>query len=190
MLELANAGNPAFRALWNFSSDPRQKVSLIVYELMRKDTKGKAKAASAAKAIALTWGVSGVLQAVLRAVIRDLRDDEDEEVFDERHWRLDKLALQSLTGPLGALPFIGSVMEGIAYKATGQRMMEGSLMNALGDAAGLLPKWWNGDFELLEDAERLFTGGAMVSGTSGAAASIMHAVRDAWNLIENMTSDE
>ena len=187
MIELANSGNPAFRALWNFSSDPRQKASIIVYEMMRRDKKGGEKAAAAGKAIAITWGVSGILQAVLRAVLRDLRSDDDDEIFDERHWNLKRLALQAATGPVGAMPFFGEMIEGATYKATGTFMPGGSLLDSLGDAVGMVPKWMKGDFDLLEDAERLFTGGAVFSGTSGAAASGMHILRDAWGIIDNLT---
>lgn len=187
MLELQNAGNPAFRALWNFSSDPRQKVSLIVYEMMRRDKSGAAKIGAASKAFALTWGVSGILQAVVRAVIRDLRSDEDEEVFDERHWNLKRLSLQAATGPLGAFPYLGNMLEGAVYSATGTFTSDSSLLSAFADMGKVGYKWWkHGDVDPLQDAEAIFTGGATASGTSAALASGMHLVRDAWALIENL----
>jgi hypothetical protein len=185
-LEVANQGNPAFRAMWNFSSDPRQKVALAVYAAMRRDTSAPEKTAAVGKALAITWIGSGVLAALLRAAMRDLRDDDDDEWFDERHWSATRLGLMALTGPLGGMPYFGEIMENTSYKATGEYMPAGGMLAGIGQSIGLVPKWLDGDFDLLKDAEKILTDGAAASGTSAALASGMHILRDGLGIIENL----
>jgi hypothetical protein len=185
-LEVANQGNPAFRAAWNFSSDPRQKMSLLVYEAMRRDISGGEKAMAVGKSIGLVWIVGGVLSTLLRTIIRDLRNDDDDEIFDERYWNPYRLALSAATGPLGAVPFLGGMLEDSSYAATGQFMPRGGMLGFLADAGALVPKWSKGKVDPLKDAETLATAGAGFSGTSAAAASAMHVIRDLVGLAENL----
>jgi len=185
-VEVANQGNPAFRAMWNFSSDPRQKIALVVYEAMRKDKKGTDKAAALGKALTLTWIGSGVLSAVLRSVMRDIRADDDDEWFDERYWSPKRLGLMAILGPLGGMPYLGEVIENTSYKLTGEYMPAGGMLAGIGQSLSLIPKWAEGDIDVLKDAEKIFTDGAALSHTSAAAASAMHILRDAWGIIENL----
>jgi hypothetical protein len=185
-MEVANQGNPAFRALWNFSSDPRQKVALAVYAAMRRDKAGWDKFAGWGKAMTITWLGSGVLAALMRAAMRDIRNDDDDEWFDERHWDPKRLGLMAISGPFAAAPFLGDILEETTYKATGQYMPSGGLFSAVSNVAGVIPKWLDGDFEAMKDAETIFTGAAAGSGTAGAFASGMHILRDGLGIIENL----
>jgi hypothetical protein len=185
-LEVANASNPAFRAAWNFSSDPRQKMSLLVYAAMRRDTSGKEKAGDVAFTAAKLWIIGGVLSTLVRTVLRDLRNDDDDEIYDERYWSPARLALQVATGPIGGAPFLGDMVEGATYKATGQFMPTGGMLSFFDQAAGLPKKWAGGKVEPIKDLETLTTAGAGFSGTSAAAASAMHILRDVVGFIENL----
>lgn len=185
-LEVANQGNPAFRAAWNFSSDPRQKMSLFVYESMRRDISGGEKAMAAGKSFGLVWIVGGVLATLLRTISRDLRNDDDDEIFDERYWNPYRLGLMAAMGPLGGVPFLGGMLEDSTYKATGQFMPRGGMLGFLADGAALPRKWSNGKIEPLKDLETLATAGAGFSGTSAAAASAMHLIRDLVGIAENI----
>jgi hypothetical protein len=185
-LEVANQGNPAFRAMWNFSSDPRQKASLLVYEAMRRDTSGWDKAGNVAFTSAKLWIIGGILATLLRTIIRDLRNDDDDEIFDERYWNPQRLALMASMGPLSAVPFVGGMLEDATYSATGQFMPKGGMLGFLSDPAALPRKWSKGKVEPLKDLETLATGGAGFSGTSAAAASALHIIRDVVGFIENL----
>jgi hypothetical protein len=185
-LEVANQGNPAFRAIWNFSSDPRQKGSLLVYEAMRRDTSGLDKAGNVAFTAAKVWIIGGILTTLLRAISRDLRNDDDDEIFDERYWSPGRLALMAATGPLSAVPYLGGMVEASTWAATGQFMPKGGMLNFVEDAAALPLKWSKGKVEPLKDLETLATGGAGFSGTSAAAASALHIIRDVVGFIENL----
>lgn len=189
-VEVRTQGNPAFRAMWNFSSDPRQKVALAVYAALRRDKKGAEKAAALGKALTITWIGSGILAALLRAAMRDIRSDEDDEWFDERHWSPKRLGRMALTGPLGGMPYLGEVIENTSYKLTGEYMPAGGMLAGIGGSLSIVPKWLEGDFDVLKDAEKIFTDGAAVSSTSGAMASAMHILRDAWGIIENIEGPE
>ena len=185
-LEVANQGNPAFRAMWNFSSDPRQKASLIVYEAMRRDTSGLDKAGNVAFMTAKVWIIGGILATLLRTIIRDLRSDDDDEIFDERYWSPSRLALMAFTGPLSAVPYLGGMVEASTYAATGQFMPKGGMLNFMESAASIPAKWAKGKVEPLKDLETLATAGAGLSGTSAAAASVMHIIRDLVGFIKNL----
>jgi hypothetical protein len=185
-LEVANQGNPAFRAMWNFSSDPRQKASLIVYEAMRRDTSGLDKAGNVAFMSAKVWIIGGILTTLLRTIVRDLRSDDDDEIFDERYWNPQRLALMAATGPLSAVPFLGGMAEASTYAATGQFMPKGGMLNFMESAAAIPAKWGKGKVEPLKDLETLATAGAGFSGTSAAAASALHILRDVVGFIENL----
>jgi hypothetical protein len=185
-LEVANQGNPAFRAMWNFSSDPRQKASLIVYEAMRRDTSGLDKAGNVAFMSAKVWIIGGILTTLLRTIVRDLRSDDDDEIFDERYWNPQRLALMAATGPLSAVPFLGGMIEASTYAATGQFMPKGGMLNFMESAAAIPAKWGKGKVEPLKDLETLATAGAGFSGTSAAAASALHILRDVVGFIENL----
>lgn len=185
-LEVANAGNPAFRAAWNYSSDPRQKMSMLVYAAMRRDTSGKEKAGDVAFTAAKLWIVGGVLQTLMRTVLRDLRNDDDDEIFDERYWSPARLALQVGTGPLGAVPFLGGMIENATYAATGQFMPQGGMLSFLEDGFKMFNRWGDGKVAPIKDLETLTTAGAGFFGTSAAAASAMHIIRDVVGFIENL----
>jgi hypothetical protein len=185
-LELANAGNPAFRAAWNFSSDPRQKASLLVYAAMRGDVTGAEKVKDVTFTSAKLWIIGGVMQTLMRTMLRDIRNDDDDEIFDERYWDPTRLALQAMTGPLGAVPFLGGMLEGATYKATGQYMPRGGMLESLGDATATANRWAHGKADPLKDLETVFTAGASVSGTSAAAASAMHLIRDTVGFLQNL----
>jgi hypothetical protein len=190
-LEVSSQNQPAFRALWNFASDPRQKMALIVYDAMRHDISGKEKAAAVGKAVAVTWAVSGILQAVVRSVFRDLRNDDDDELFDERHWDLKKLGLMASTGPLGGIPYLGGMIEGVIYNAAGEWMPNNGLLDAMSQSVPAAKRLATLDSDnVLKDIESVLTGGAVLSGTSAAGASGMHVIRDAVNIYENFDNED
>jgi hypothetical protein len=190
-LEVANAGNPSFRAAWNFASDPRQKASLLVYAAMRKDTSGVEKVADVSFTAAKLWLIGGVLTTLLRTISRDLRNDDDDEIFDERYWDPARLALSVITGPLGAVPFFGDAVEGATYAATGQYMPQGGMLTSfLTDGGRMLNRWSKGKVEPLKDLETLTTAGAGLSGTSAAAASALHLIRDTVGFIQNLEGSD
>jgi len=190
-LELSQQGNPVWRFVFNFATEVRQKMAILVYEMIRRDADVTSHTQSIAKMLAVTWLVQGGMQTVLRSIMRDMRDDDDDEIFDEKHWNPKTMALSTGLGPIGGVPVFGKEIESAVYALAGERKLDSGILDAGKRAAGTLPKVVKGEStDPLRDIETLLTGGAMVSGNSAAAASIMHVVRDAVNLYDNFKPDE
>jgi len=179
--------HPAMRTVWAFASEPRQKLALAGFAL------AKAPAGEKARAFAVAWIMGGVVAALIRTVIRDIRDSDDEEIFDERNWNPKRIALMSLTGPLGGLPVVGDMLEGMAFKAAGEYLPEGNLFSSVEGVLRLkhAPDWFTGDREIdkaVGDIDAILTALAPVSDTNAAAAAAFHIVRDANSIIRNLLS--
>jgi hypothetical protein len=173
--------------MWNFSTDPRQKFALWLYAMMRRDKTGIEKAKNVGITGLKIWLVGGIGATVIRAIMRDMKNDDDDEVIDERHWNPKRLALMASMGPLGGIPILGGMLEDATYSATGEYMPKGGVLSGLGDAAALPRKWAKGKVEPLKDIETMATGAATVSGTAGSAASAMHLIRDSFGIVDNFT---
>jgi hypothetical protein len=181
--------NPAVRVLWSFASESRQKLVLAGYAL------GSNKSAGAkARALAVTWFAGGVVASVIRATMRDIRDDDDDEIFDADNWDPKRLALASLTGPFGGIPFLGDALESSVYKAFGEYMPEGNLFSSIPKAVTRSTDLLGGDRpedleEAMKDAETILSGAGLFTESGAAAASVSHLLRDAVNLWQNATGD-
>ncbi len=173
--------NPAIRLAWAFASESRQKLALSAYALAKRDNGAKARA------LAVTWIAGGVLASLIRATMRDLRDDgEDDELFDEKNWDPARLALAALTGPLQGIPMLGDTAEAIVYKAFGQYLPEGNLFSSAPQAAGSVKNLITGDWDhALRDTEAIFTAAGLVSENAAAATSLLHIARDLFAIGDN-----
>lgn len=181
------ATSPAFRMMWAFASEPRQKIALSAYGMMQKQGMERFRAA------AITWTVSGLLAAVVRAAVRDLRDDgEDDEVFDEKNWDPTRLALMALSGPVGGLPIVGDVIEASIYAGAGEYLPNGGLLSGPVNAVKTAKKLATGGTEwetAIKDAESLLGGIGVAAPTAAAAASWSHIARDLEALYRNFTEN-
>jgi hypothetical protein len=182
--------NPAVRIVWSFASDARQKLMLSAYAL----GSGKTPAAKA-RALAVTWLAGGLLASVIRATTRDLRDDDDDETFDEKNWDPKRLALASLTGPFGGIPFLGDALESTAFKLAGEYLPDGNLFSNIPKAITRLADLLQGDGpadleEAAKDAETILSGAGLFSDSAAAAASISHLLRDLLAIVENATGTD
>jgi hypothetical protein len=183
------AVNPLARISWSFASDARQKLALSAYALANKPPAAKARA------LAVTWIAGGVVASIIRAAMRDIRDDgEDDEIFDQKNWDPKRLALQSFTGPLAGVPAIGDAMEGLVFQLFGEYLPEGNLISGFqtsGRAAGNVPDWFTGDRtgweEAIKDAEALMSGFGLLSDSAAAVTSLLHVARDLFGIGQNLT---
>jgi len=184
------ATNPAMRVLWAFASESRQKLALSLWRVAAKDRTLGEKT----RALAVTWVVGGMLATVMRAAMRDIKDDgDDDEIFDERNWGAKRLALSSLTGPFGGIPFIGDMLEGGVYALAGERLPEGNLLSSMSSAfkAATRATDW-GDQppnRIMRDVETILGGMAFMNDTLSAAASLSHLARDLFGVAANLADD-
>lgn len=181
--------HPAAKILWAFASEPRQKLALTAYAFAKKPVGEKMRA------LAVTWLVGGVGASLIRAAMRDVRDDEDDELFDERNWDPKRLSLSSLAGPLQGIPILGDVLEGAIFKATGTYLPEGNLFSGVEGAirgTSKVPDWFNGDREwedIFADIEGILGGAAPFSDSAAAATSASHVVSDTMRILDNFLGD-
>ena len=100
-------GNVALRAVFAFTSEPRQKLGSAFWEMfhaVRKRDRVKN---------AMVYGIGfAILGSFIRAAMSDVRDEgEDDEFFDEENWNMDKLILKSMTDNFNGVPIAGPVAE-------------------------------------------------------------------------------
>jgi hypothetical protein len=177
------ATSPSARLIWAFASEARQKAAITAFALSEKPWDQKLKA------IAITWGVGGAMAALIRTIMRDMRDDGDE-LFDERNWDPRRLALQTLTGPLQGIPILGKEIEASINAGFGQWQTDGSLLSTGRQLAQRAPKMdddlTSGNVDaIIKDVELLLTFGAPGSDSIAATASWAHVVRDLIALLKN-----
>jgi hypothetical protein len=180
------ATHPATRLMWAFASEARQKLALSAYAVSKKPAGAKLRA------LAVTWGMGGVVATLIRAALRDLRDDEDDEWFDERNWDPARLAIASLTGPIQGIPMLGDAIESAIFTGFGEYQASGTWLNnlAVGVKGALkIPDWFSGEREFedaLKDVEALLGGLAIFSGNASAGTSFMHVARDLYGIASNI----
>lgn len=182
------AGGPAMRVIWSFASDARQKLALAVYRLADPNRPLGEKA----RAVALTWIVNGMIATLIRAALKDVRTDDDDET-DDRIWNPRALSLAALTGPIQGIPFLGSEIESAAYSASGEYLPSGSLLGGIPNAfkaATRVDDWGEAKpDQIIRDIDQILNGLALFNDTISAASSISHLVRDAFGIAENATQD-
>ena len=190
LFENLNSSNPATRVMWAFASESRQKLVLGLWRATSKDRTLGEKA----RALAVTWLVGGMIATLIRSAWRDMRDDDDDEVFDEKNWGLKRLLLSTATGPLGGIPFLGDAMEAGVYKAAGEYLPEGNLFSSIPKSIeSLIDLAINFDDkeadEILRDVESILAGAAFFNDSLSAASSISHLARDLFGVVDNLTPD-
>lgn len=176
---------PAARMLFAFASEPRQKLALTAWRIAHREGSERWKPA------VLLVLMGGIMPTLLRTVLRDIRDDgEDEEVFDARNWDPSRFALMALTGPLGGFPLIGKELESAIYSAAGEYQPGGTVLGSVKDAAGAAKRVATGNVTwetAIADLEKIASGLAPVSGDVAAASSILHVLRDLESIWKNVT---
>lgn len=179
--------SPQARLVWAFASESRQKLMLSAYALAKKPLPEKMRA------LATTWIIGSLFTNLIRAAYKDLRDDDDDEVFDEKNWSAKKLALQTLTGPFQGLPVIGDMIAGAAYKASGEHLPEGNLFSGFQRAAsaiGNIDEWGEKDaMGIVKDVDAILTGMAVAGDHISAAASLSHLAKDFFEVVDNITGE-
>jgi hypothetical protein len=179
------ATNPVIKMVWAFASEPRQKLAITTAAL------GQGKYGRAARSALITWLVSGVLATLIRSIMRDVRNGDDDELFDERYWDPKRMALSSLTGPAAGLPVIGDTIESAIFKAGGEYLPDGNLLDTSTKAVGSLkkaPDYLAGEkdmAEAIQDIETIMAASGLVSNQAAAGTSLMHIIRDLWGFLTN-----
>ena len=187
------ATSPLAKLGWAFASEARQKIALAAWAT----STAKSDPARAARVALVVWGVGGLMAQVIRNSWKDVRDDDDDEVFDERNWSLKQLIAGTISGPLQGIPGLGEALQGVIAKATGTYDSSGNLLSSLGRSVPAAKSILSGDFmdstepveETIKDVEAILTAAGMANDTLAATTSIMHLVRDGAAILDGFRND-
>jgi hypothetical protein len=177
--------NPIYKLAWSFGSDARKNFALLGY------TMAKGTPAEKARALLFVVGVNGILSGLIRNIWRDMRDDEDEEVFDAKYWSLRRLALAASTDWLFGFPIVGEEIQGAIYSALGEQRLDSGLFSAISQAPGAFKNLvidWDSE-DVLRDFEKIVMAAGLFNDQIAAAASVLHIIRDVFDLSSNIIPD-
>ena len=189
------ATNPVMKLIWAFSSDPRQKIVLAAYILQ-----SNRPIAEKLKVLSVVFAGMGGMAAILRAMVADMRDDDDDELFDNKHWNVERLTLQALTEPISGVPIVGDRIKGAIFNGARELGMnpgfnpDGDMLDSAGRAvpaaADLLTlESFESIDDLLKDVDAVVSGAALFNDNAAAASSFTHLIRDVYRVGKNVAPD-
>jgi hypothetical protein len=190
-----NNTNPVARAVWAFSSESRKNLGLVLYNAAKGTT------ADTGRALLYVLVINGMLAAVIRSAFRDLRDDDDDEIFDEKNWGANRMLAMLISEPLYGFPVVGEAIESAIFSAFGVYKPSGPLFDlapavpALKRMATEYPaQLMEGDVEwrdVARDVNRILGTAGLFNSTIAGAASISNLAKDAFEVTSaNLPSDE
>lgn len=144
----AKQGNLA-KLAFLYASESRQKTAMLVAAWKNAFTLKATR--QDVQVLVLAHLIIGPLLQFMRAALRDMKDDDDEEVFDKKHWQKpgDWIGAM-LLGPLNGIPLVGDLFSGYASDnaAVGRFKEAGSSAISMlkGPEAGTAEKgewYWN-----------------------------------------------
>lgn len=180
------ATNPFYKLAWAFASESRKNLGLLTYAFAKGDASQKART------IAYVILINSIMASIIRSAWKDARDDEDEEIFDERNWSLKRIALNAATDWTTGLPVIGEMIQAGAFKLAGEWQPEGGLFSTFSGAAPAvkrLPDLFTGELDAdqaLKDIESILSAMGLANDSMAAAASLSHLVRDLYGVADNI----
>jgi hypothetical protein len=172
LLEL-QANTSWTKAFWAFSSEPRQKLAMLLYA----GANATKSPAQLAKTALLVFGINGAMVHLMKTGLGVVKGDKEEEDI----WDWKNLLMSSITAPLTGFPGMSSLMD------------TGSLLSAPGRASGAKGRTfdaltgeedWGDPTEVMRDFELMLTAAALVSDTAATMAAWSHFVVDSAKIID------
>ena len=185
--------SPLAKLGWAFASEARQKIALAAWAARN----AKADPARAARVAFLTWVVGGLMAQVIRNAWKDLKDDDDDTLFDDRNWNLKQMVASTLSGPLQGIPGLGSAFQSVISNTAGTYNQQGNLLDGFGKSVPALKGLISGESmedaepveEIMKDVEAILTAAGMVNETAASATSLFHLVRDGSSVLDGLQDD-
>ena len=173
--------DPLARAGWAFASEARKNLALVAYSFAERDT------ATKMRTLAYVVAINSIASSILRSIWRDMLDDDDEELFDDKYWSPKRIAIAAATEPLYGFPVLGSTAQNAIYKAFGEYRPGRSMFDV--DRAinpvKRIPEYLSGDFEMrdvMRDIDMIVSAMGLAHPNIAAAASITHLAKDLFNI--------
>jgi hypothetical protein len=124
------AATPSGKWLFMFASEARQKAALYGMAVGRI-AKGNGTAADG-RVMFIAHVVAPLMLQTIANMIGDWRDDDDDELFDEKNWNSMRYVKSMLLGPAMGIPLLSGPLNSILSIATGQPSYENDPTNPLG----------------------------------------------------------
>ena len=159
----------------------------------------------AGRAAITTVLFGGVFASLIRTIAADVRDDDDEEVFDAKYWNPTRLALQSITAPIQGIPIFGDIAEYLLLSTakaaganTGYLFSGGDMLSNAGDMGFSLIKLATSlsditqgdpDAEIedsLKHLDRFLSGMGVVNNNAADASAFSHLIKDLFKIGKNI----
>jgi len=190
-----NNTNPVARAVWAFSSESRKNLGLVLYNAAKGTT------TDTGRALLYVLVINGMLAAVVRSAFRDLRDDDDDEIFDEKNWGANRMLAMLISEPLYGFPVVGEAIESAIFSAFGVYKPSGPLFDLAPAVPAIKRMGYDYPMALMEgdvewrdvarDVNRILGTAGLFNSTIAGAASISNLAKDAFEVTSaNLPSDE
>jgi hypothetical protein len=176
--------NPLAKISWVFGSEARKNISLMIQAKLQNGVWSKEMGRATMFAIV----ANALIAAIIRNSWRDLRDDEDDEIFDPKHWRMKKIIASVLTDWMYGVPVLGEEVQNAVLALLGETQPQGTAFSAIPKAAYAvknLHKIEDVD-DLMRSTETIMTALGLFNDQTAAAAVFMHPMRDGVDIITNL----
>lgn len=176
--------NPYAKIGWAFASEGRKNLALAAYAMTNRT---KMEAGRVAFGLLITNALFG---ALIRNAWKDAKDDDDDELFDDKHWHIKRMILSVLTEPLQGLPLLGESAQSAAFSAAGVYHQNGNLLNVERGIKAIhhLPDTVSGNRDIediLKDINGMISVMGLFNQNLAGAASLSTIAADAFGVAKN-----
>ena len=116
--------NPIVRFAMLFGSESRKNLALVT-EAISQYREGRITAAEMNRALLFVGVISGGLSYLIRSAWWDARDDDDDEIFDDKHWSAMGLMMSMMTAPAQGIPLVRDAISGFSDRGDLEGVMRG-----------------------------------------------------------------
>lgn len=190
----ATMTSPLARSAWAFGSDARKNWAMNSFLWF-----SNASADRKRQALYFTLVISTAMATVIRTIARDIKDDDDDEWFDEKNWDVRRMALMMSTDFVYGFPVLGEMAEETAFRLFGEYRPQGSVLS-VGDAPTALSRMpqhiadtLNGEADtdkIVKDVNRMLQGMGLFAPQAASAAALSNAAKDLYEFTKPLWKDD
>ena len=190
----ATMTSPLARSAWAFGSDARKNWAMNSFLWF-----SNASADRKRQALYFTLVISTAMATVIRTIARDIKDDDDEEWFDEKNWDVRRMTLMMATDFVYGFPVLGEMAEETAFRLFGEYRPQGSVLS-VGDSPAALSRMpqhiadtLNGEADpdkIVKDVNRMLQGMGLFSPQAASAAALSNAAKDLYEFTKPLWKDD
>ena len=181
--------NPGSKLGWAFASEARKNLALLAYTKANRSAGQFGTAALGFVLFNLAMG------AFIRNAWKDMKDDDDDELFDEKTWNWKRIGVAMLTEPLQGIPYLGDYIEKGINAALGQYHQSSDLISFERGVRAIkhIPDIIDGERDMegvLKDIDGMVSLMGMFNQSAAAAASLTHIASDFFGVAKNATTED